>query len=172
MPRTAFFIILLAACAKTLTLEQALSRIVPSPPAQPESPADSLLLVAVSHAVVEGIPDFAPRRRVIIEKRDAVSPRMLPVVDSVTFFILDLAGIQKLANRVGSFTFLRVHSPEIFGDARKWRSAACGPTNRPEDLWGDWGAGHASGCSRRRAGLGLANAFWAVSFLSVCLTSA
>ncbi len=117
MLRTAFFIVLLSACANTITLEQALSGIVPSAPAQPDSPADSLLLIALSHAVVEGIPDFAPRRRVIIEKRDAVSPRMLPVVDSVTFFILDLAGIQKLANRVGSFTFLRVHSPQIFGDS-------------------------------------------------------
>jgi hypothetical protein len=117
MFRTAFFIVLLSACANTITLEQALSGIVPSAPAQPDSPADSLLLVALSDAVVEGIPDFAPRRQVIIEKRDAVSPRMLPVVDSVKFFILDLTGIQKLANRVGSFTFLRLHSPKIFGDS-------------------------------------------------------
>ena len=119
MSRTAFFVVLVAACARTLTLEQGLSGIAPVPPAHPDSPADSLLLVAVSHVVVEGIPDFAPRRRVIIEKRDAVSPRMLPLIDSVTFFILDRPGIQKLANRVGSFTFLRVHSPEIFGDSAK-----------------------------------------------------
>ena len=52
----------------------------------------------------------------VIQADSFVTPRILPKIDSVTFYILHYDQIQELAHRTEDFTFLGFAKPEFRGD--------------------------------------------------------
>ena len=117
MTRTQLLALLvLCGCVHRATLDQELSHVPITNPLPPLTLTDTVLLVALRHALLEGIPDFSPRTRVIVQADPMVSARVLPGTDSTRFFILDHDRIQQLANRSQDFTFLILSKPAIRGD--------------------------------------------------------
>ena len=113
--RRAILIGVLAACAHSQTVDEALTTMAPTLIASPQRSSDSLLSVALHDAVIEWrLPRPAS---VIIQASDIASPRVLPVLDSVRFFILDSAQIRELANHVGSVSYLTLGPLEFIGDS-------------------------------------------------------
>jgi hypothetical protein len=88
-------VVLVAACASSLTLDQAMTGIAPSSPAVPQTSTDSLLAEALRQAALE----WHMRGHVIIQQSGILSPHALPVVDSVSFYLLEPVRIQQLAIR-------------------------------------------------------------------------
>src|SRR5205809_3758198 len=88
-------------CARSLPpLRQGLARLNPARPQPPLSTIDSLLSLALEQAVIHGVADFPPHsREVIIRNSPFASAHVLPRMDSVTFYIVDSAQIQTLADR-------------------------------------------------------------------------
>src|SRR2546422_7509231 len=88
-------------CARSLPpLRQGLARLTPARPQPPLSAIDSLLSLALEQAVIHGVADFPPHsREVIIRNSPFASAHVLPRMDSVTFYIVDSAQIQTLADR-------------------------------------------------------------------------
>ena len=82
----------------------------------PVTMSDTVVALALRHAVAEGIPDFNPGSRVVVQAEAWVSARALPVLDSVSFYVLDYSRIQELAHRSEDFTYLGFAPPEIQGD--------------------------------------------------------
>ena len=85
-------------------------------PLPPVSVTDTVLSLALRHAVLEGIPDFSPKSRVVVQADSLLSARALPVLDTVRFYVLEYDRIQELAHQSEDFTYLGFAPPEIRGD--------------------------------------------------------
>jgi hypothetical protein len=111
-------LLLISACAGALSLDGALSQLTPAAPQPPVTDSDQLISLALERAAAGGVPDFQPRRRVIIGGvSDYVTPNALPRGDSVAYFILDSAEIRRLAMQTGEFMYLVVGRPRITADS-------------------------------------------------------
>ena len=114
-------------CARSLPpLRQGLARLTPARPQPPLSAIDSLLSLALEQAVIHGVADFPPHsREVIIRNSPFASAHVLPRMDSVTFYIVDSAQIQTLADRYGNVSYLLLGTTTIEADSA---TAAIGNT--------------------------------------------
>jgi hypothetical protein len=106
----------LGACVHRSSLDQELARISPTPSRPPVTVSDTVVALALAHAITEGIPDFSPSYRVVLQAEAWVSARALPASDNVSFYVLEYRRIQELAHRSEEFTYLGLAPPEIRGD--------------------------------------------------------
>ena len=127
--RNTILIITLAflGCARSLPpLRQGLARLNPARPQPPLSTIDSLLSLALEQAVIHGVADFPPHsREIIIRNSPFASAHVLPRMDSVTFYIVDSAQIQTLADRYGDVSYLLLGTTTTEADSA---TAAIGNT--------------------------------------------
>jgi len=82
----------------------------------PVTVSDTVVALALRYAVTEGIPDFSPSSRVVVQAEAWVSARALPALDSVSFYVLDYNRIQEVAHRSEDFTYLGLAPPKIRSD--------------------------------------------------------
>ncbi len=163
MLRTALFLIALAACTQSTQARIEGPRPVQPTPAQ--SVSDSVVAAVLFEIATRGLPDFKPRQTVFVQRNaDIVSSASLPVLDSVEFVLLDSAGVQHLANQIGSVNVVRVERPIVYDD-----TAHAGASNRV--VWRQERIGRmisTSGCSFRAR---RTNAHWQVDSTLGCLIS-
>ncbi len=94
--------------------------LTPAKPLAPRTTSDSIVAAVLHKAVVNGLPNFRPRRRVVIRTDSGfVSAFSLPPLDSVEFVLLDSAQTQQLADQSGDLNVLIVPRPAIWGDTAK-----------------------------------------------------
>src|SRR6266576_1349488 len=123
MLRTALFPIALAACTQSTQARIAGPRPVQPTPAK--SVSDSVVAAVLVEIATRGLPDYNPRRTVFLQRdSDIVTSASLPLLDSVEFVLLDSAGVQQLANRIGNVNVVTVGRPVIHDDtARTWAAS-------------------------------------------------
>ena len=113
--RISLLLIGIFACA-----QRARSNITAPPPIQPTPPrnvSDSIVAAVVFSVATHGLPDFPPSHTVFVQRdSDIVSSAALPLLDSVEFILLDSAGVQQLANQLGSVNVIRVSRPIVQDD--------------------------------------------------------
>jgi len=152
--------LLLAAC--TTAPHQTPAALVHVLPTPAQTTDDSVVAAVLHKVVVEGLPDWRPRRTVVIQSDSGfVSPSSLPRVDSVDFVLLRAAEIQQLANQLGSVNALSAGRPAIWGDTARsgassrwvWRQERVGRsigmsacTFRLRRLNGAWQVDSTLGC--------------------------
>jgi hypothetical protein len=108
-------VLLAFGCAASL--QEQLARLGPMRAEEPLTPEDTLIGLVLAQAALHGTVDFHPRHQVVVENRgNRLTPHAIPRSDSLTFFVLDTAQIQHLADRTGDFSYLRVYVPRIAGD--------------------------------------------------------
>ena len=89
-------------------------------PQPPQSTWDSIASAALLMAVTHGLPDWHPRRRVIVETDSGlISPSSLPRLGSFEFVLLDSAQAQRTANEVGDLNILTVARVLVANDSAK-----------------------------------------------------
>jgi len=156
-------LVVLLACASGGSLDHLLDRILPTVASGATSDSDRLMLLGLTRAATNGVPDFTPRRRVVVAATQGVSARAIPTVDSVSFYLLDTVTISRMAADGGDFVYLTIYPPRIAGDTAmvsvgsKW---ALRPRNEPMVLlsgggctWvyrrtgGSWVFGKSIGCT-------------------------
>jgi hypothetical protein len=94
--------------------------LAPVQPLAARTTWDSVVAVVLQHAVVHGLPDFRPRRRVLIQGDSAfISLSSLPRMDSIEFVLLDRAQVQQAANELGDLNVLTVARFHLGGDTAK-----------------------------------------------------
>ena len=108
--------LLLLSCAPSI--QQALSYVakpaVGMPPLSLRDSVQSLVLKGIAEG---GTIDYPAHMSVIIVRRDSMFPSTfaVPQMDSVTFYVLDAATIQRLANQVGDLELGVVINDLAFG---------------------------------------------------------
>ena len=128
--------LLLAAC--TTAPHQTPAALVPAFPTPAQTTDDSVVAAVLHKVVVEGLPDWRPRRTVVIQSDSGfVSPSSLPRVDSVGFVLLGAAEIQQLANQLGSVNALSVEAYDRRGysSIRGQQPVGVAPGTRGENDW-------------------------------------
>jgi hypothetical protein len=121
-------LLVLAACSRQP--QPAATGTPPLLPTEAHSTSDSVVAAVLHTVVVHGLPIFHAGRSVVIRDDSGfVSSSSLPRADSVEFTVLDSAGIQELANRVGRVNVLSIWRPVIGKD-----TARSGAYNRY--VWG------------------------------------
>jgi hypothetical protein len=122
-------LLVLAACSRQP--QPAATGTPPLLPTEARSTSDSVVAAVLHTVVVHGLPIFHAGKRTVVIRDDSgfVSSSSLPRIDSVAFTVLDSAGIQDLANRVGQLNVVRIWRPVIGSD-----TARSGAYNRY--VWG------------------------------------
>jgi len=123
MLRIRLFLIALAACVQPPQARISGPRPVQPTPAQNVS--DSIVAAVLYDVATGGLLDYNPRRTVFLQRdSDIVTSASLPLLDSVEFVLLDSAGVQQLANRIGNVNVVTVGRPVISDDtARTWAAS-------------------------------------------------
>jgi len=115
MLRISRFLIVIVACA-----QQGQSNVSAPPPLLPtpaRNVSDSIVAAVLYSVATRGLPDFRPAHSVVVLKdSDIVSSAVLPSLDSVDFVLLDSAGVQGLANNIGSVNVIRLSRPMVVDD--------------------------------------------------------
>ncbi len=115
MFKISLLLIMILGCAQQTRSHISSSRPVQPTPAQNVS--DSIVAAVLYSVATRGLPDFRPTHTLFVKKdSDIVSSAALPSLDSVEFVLLDSAGVQQLANQIGSVNVIRVSRPTVQGD--------------------------------------------------------
>ena len=164
--RVIHFVLLSVACAATTTFSEAVERLPRTRPDVPLSAQDTIVALSIREALLHGMPDFRPRPQVVLEYvRDVVSSHALPQIDSVSFFLLDPVQIGRLADRAGTFTYLRPFAPRIHGDTAMVGIASALGFKRSRYARGLMAGGACSWRAVRRSGA------WVVDTVLGCIIS-
>ncbi len=115
--RFPLLVCLLVASGCARSLQEQLADLGPTRAEEPLTPEDTLIGLVLAQAALHGTVDFHPRHQVVVENRgNSLTPHAIPRGDSLTFFVLDTSQIQRLADRTGDFSYLRIAVPRIAGD--------------------------------------------------------
>lgn len=98
------------ACAHATSMDRALRGIAPTTATSPQSPVDSVVAIVLARVATTGLPDLQPARRVILQAGPSISPRALPSLDSVSWFLADSIWIRQAVERHGPLGIVSVAS--------------------------------------------------------------
>jgi len=115
MFKISLLLIIILGCA-----QQARSNTSSSPAVQPtpaHNVSDSIVAAVLYSVATRGLPDFRPTDTLFVKKdSDIISSAALPSLNSIQFVLLDSAGVQQLANEIGSVNVIRVSRPTVQDD--------------------------------------------------------
>lgn len=110
-----FFALAAGACSAP---QPHMVRLTPTQPSPPRTTADSVLTVALRGVVEHGLPDFGPRKQVIIVAKDGYPTSSgLPIIDSISFVVVDSARSQQIDDTTGDLNVIWANPPAILGDS-------------------------------------------------------
>ena len=111
------------------SLKDGFARLTPAVPEEPRTDVEVLLRMALRRAVVDarGVPDYGllpdPHKIVVLKRDSLITPRILPLSDSVRFVILSPEEIRQFADRYDHFVYVTVIVGPLAGDS-DWVSAS------------------------------------------------
>jgi hypothetical protein len=108
-------VVLIYGCAPTLQNE--LAKIGPTRAEAPLTVEDTVMAMVLAQPGVYRTASYEPDHKVIVASPSGrLTPHAIPAIDSVTFFVLDTAAIQRLADRAGDVSYLTIAVPQIGRD--------------------------------------------------------
>ena len=161
--RIGLFSIAIAAC--TQPRPPSLTEPTPVQPTPARTTSDSIVASVLNRVAVHGLPDFRPRRTVVIQDDSGlVSSSSLPSLDSVEFLLLDSAGVHQLAHKLGNVNAISVSRPIISND-----TARSGAASRV--VWRRESIGRLVSMSACAYRLRRASGHWVIDSAFVCIIS-
>ena len=134
-------------------------------PLPPRTTNDSVISTVLERVALSGLPDWHPRRQIIIQNDSGVvSAFSLPQLDSVTFVVLTGAQIQQAANHDGHLNVLTVTRPTVNADTATASATSHWVWQQRPDRIGMMGSMSACGWRLRRL-----NGAWQIDSAFLCL---
>jgi len=108
-------VVFICGCAPTLQNE--LAKIGPTRAEAPLTVEDTVMALVLAQPSVHRTASYEPDHQVIVANPTGpLTPHAIPAVDSVTFFALDTAAIQRLADRAGDVSYVTIAVPQVRRD--------------------------------------------------------
>ena len=105
------------------SLREGFARLTPAVPEEPRTDAEILLRMVLRRAVVDerSVPDYGllpdPHKIVVLKRDTLMTPRILPVSDSVQFVLLSPEEVRKFADHYDHFLYVTVSVGPVAGDS-------------------------------------------------------